>query len=43
MGDLERGVADVRAAIAAHPGWRGLLERLPPDIAPSAPQVLARL
>ena len=42
-GDLERGVADVRQAIATHPGWRLLLERLPADVAPSAPAVLARL
>ena len=42
-GDLERGVADVRQAIAVHPGWRTLLERLPADVAPSARAVLARL
>lgn len=42
-GDLDRGVADVRQAIAMHPGWRTLLERLPADVAPSAEAVLARL
>jgi len=42
-GDLERGVAEVRQAIAMHPGWRPLLERLPADVAPSAQAVLARL
>lgn len=42
-GDLDRGVADVRAAIAAHPGWRQMLERLPPALSPSAPEVLARI
>lgn len=42
-GDLERGLADVRAAIEMQPGWRELLERLPPDVAPSAGAVLARL
>jgi uncharacterized Ntn-hydrolase superfamily protein len=42
-GDLEAGVADVRAAIALHPAWRELLERVPPEIAPSAAAVLARL
>ena len=42
-GELERGVADVREAIAMHAGWRTLLERLPADVAPSAAVVLARL
>lgn len=42
-GDLERGLADVRAAIAIHPGWRTLLERLPPEVAPAARMVLDRL
>jgi uncharacterized Ntn-hydrolase superfamily protein len=42
-GDLEGGVAKVRAAIAIQPGWRELLPRLPADLAPSAPAVLARL
>ena len=42
-GDLERGVADVRQAVAVQPGWRTLFERLPADVAPSARAVLARL
>ncbi len=42
-GDLDTGVRRVRAAIEAHPPWRELLERLPPELAPSAPAVLARL
>jgi uncharacterized Ntn-hydrolase superfamily protein len=39
-GLLEQGVEQVRSAIAAHPPWRELLERLPPEMAPAAPQVL---
>jgi uncharacterized Ntn-hydrolase superfamily protein len=42
-GDLEGGVADVRAAIELHPGWRDLLARMPPEVAPSAAAVLERL
>jgi uncharacterized Ntn-hydrolase superfamily protein len=42
-GDLDSAVGHVEAAIAAHPGWRELLERLPAEVAPSASQVLARL
>jgi uncharacterized Ntn-hydrolase superfamily protein len=42
-GDLEAGLEEVRAAIAAHPPWRTLLERLPEDIAPSAAAVRAQL
>jgi uncharacterized Ntn-hydrolase superfamily protein len=42
-GDVETGVERVRQAIAAHPPWRDLLERLPPDIAPSAASVVAVL
>lgn len=42
-GDLEVGVAQVREAIAQHPGWRDLLERLPSQVAPSAGAVRARL
>jgi uncharacterized Ntn-hydrolase superfamily protein len=42
-GDLDRGVADVRTAIEMHAGWRKLLARLPPEVAPAAPAVLARL
>jgi uncharacterized Ntn-hydrolase superfamily protein len=42
-GDLERGVADVRAAIDAEPGWRQLLERLPASLSPSAAAVLEEI
>jgi uncharacterized Ntn-hydrolase superfamily protein len=42
-GDLEAGVAKVRAAIAKQPTWRELLPRLPAELAPAAPAVLARL
>ncbi len=42
-GDMESALESVRAAIAAHPPWRELLERLPGDVAPSACEVLARL
>lgn len=42
-GELEAGLADVRAAIAVQPGWRDMLVRLPPALAPGAPEVLNRL
>ncbi|HZU61566.1 MAG TPA: DUF1028 domain-containing protein, partial [Solirubrobacteraceae bacterium] len=42
-GDLDLGVAEVRAAIQAHPPWRDLLGRLSATVAPSAQTVLARL
>jgi len=42
-GDLEGGVAKVRAAIAMQPAWRELLLRLPAELAPAAPVVLAAL
>jgi uncharacterized Ntn-hydrolase superfamily protein len=42
-GDMDTGVARVREAIALQPGWRALLERLEPDIAPSASAVRAAL
>jgi uncharacterized Ntn-hydrolase superfamily protein len=42
-GLLEPGVEVVRTAIEAHPPWRELLERLPPEMAPAAPQVLEAL
>jgi uncharacterized Ntn-hydrolase superfamily protein len=42
-GDLDAGAAQVQAAIALQPAWRELLSRLPADLAPSAPAVLARL
>jgi uncharacterized Ntn-hydrolase superfamily protein len=42
-GDLDTAVEHVRAAIAMQPGWRELLPRIPPEVAPSAQAVLARL
>ena len=38
-GDLDAGVEAVRRAIAVHPGWATLLERLSPDFAPAGDQV----
>jgi uncharacterized Ntn-hydrolase superfamily protein len=38
-GDLDGGLEHVRRAIAMQPGWRDLLARLEPEIAPSAPVV----
>jgi uncharacterized Ntn-hydrolase superfamily protein len=35
-GDLERGAERVRAALEAYEGWRDLLARLEPEIAPGA-------
>ncbi|MBV9607620.1 MAG: DUF1028 domain-containing protein [Solirubrobacterales bacterium] len=42
-GNLEAGVAKVQRAIALQPSWRELLPRLPAELAPAAPDVLARL
>lgn len=42
-GDLENGVADVRTAIDMHAGWRELLARLAPAVAPGAQPIRARL
>jgi uncharacterized Ntn-hydrolase superfamily protein len=42
-GDLDAGVEQVRAAIAEHPGWRELLDRLSPRVAPSAAAIRSRL
>jgi len=42
-GDLDAGVAKVRAAIALQPSWLELLPRLAPDVAPAGPAVLERL
>jgi uncharacterized Ntn-hydrolase superfamily protein len=42
-GHLDAAIRDVSAAIAAHAGWRELLERLAPEIAPGAPAVRDRL
>jgi uncharacterized Ntn-hydrolase superfamily protein len=38
-GDLDAGVDAVRRAIAVHPGWATLLERLSPEFAPAGEQV----
>jgi uncharacterized Ntn-hydrolase superfamily protein len=42
-GDDEAGVDAVRRAIAVHPGWATLLERLSPDFAPAGERVRAAL
>jgi uncharacterized Ntn-hydrolase superfamily protein len=42
-GDLDAGVERVRSAIEMHSGWRDLLERLEPEIAPAAPEVRSEL
>lgn len=42
-GDPERGLGQVRRAIDMQPGWRELLGRLGPDVAPDAQAVLAAL
>jgi uncharacterized Ntn-hydrolase superfamily protein len=42
-GDLPTALDRVRAAIALQPGWRTLLERLSPEIAPGAAAVRAAL
>jgi uncharacterized Ntn-hydrolase superfamily protein len=42
-GDIGGGAAQVRAAIEVHPGWRDLLERLEPEVAPAAAAVRAAL
>jgi uncharacterized Ntn-hydrolase superfamily protein len=38
-GDLDAGVDAVRRAIAVHPGWATLLERLSPEFAPAGEQL----
>ena len=43
VGDMDGALAHVRAAIEVHPGWLELLRRLTPELAPSAPAVLAAL
>jgi uncharacterized Ntn-hydrolase superfamily protein len=42
-GDVDAGAEQVGQVIAHHAGWRDLLERLTPDVAPSAAAVRARL
>ena len=42
-GDMDTALEQVRAAIAMQPGWRELLPRIPPEVAPSAVAVLAQL
>jgi len=42
-GDRAAGLAQVRRAIAMQPGWRGLLSRLEPEVAPAAARVLVAL
>jgi uncharacterized Ntn-hydrolase superfamily protein len=42
-GDMQRALELVRQAIGMQPGWAALLERLQPDIAPSAAAVRAAL
>jgi uncharacterized Ntn-hydrolase superfamily protein len=42
-GDAQRGLAAVRRAIEIHPGWRTLLERLSPDVAPAGERVRREL
>jgi uncharacterized Ntn-hydrolase superfamily protein len=43
VGDMDTALDHVRTAIAVHSGWLELLRRLTPDVAPSAPAVLAAL
>jgi uncharacterized Ntn-hydrolase superfamily protein len=42
-GDREAGLDQVRRAIAMQPGWRELLGRLEPEVAPAAARVLEAL
>jgi len=42
-GDLDGGAELVREAVAMQPGWRELLGRIPPEMAPSAAAVRERL
>jgi uncharacterized Ntn-hydrolase superfamily protein len=42
-GDMATALERVRGAIALQPGWRELLDRLEPELAPSAPSVRAAL
>jgi uncharacterized Ntn-hydrolase superfamily protein len=42
-GDVDGGAEKVRQAIAEHAGWRVLLDRLGPEVAPSAAAIRERL
>ncbi len=42
-GDMKSALEHVKLAIELQPSWRELLTRLPPEIAPAAREVLARL
>jgi uncharacterized Ntn-hydrolase superfamily protein len=42
-GEIDVALARVRYAIEAHPPWREILERLPPEMAPAAQLVRDRL
>lgn len=42
-GKMDVALARVRQAIEAHPPWREILERLPPELAPAADAVRERL
>jgi uncharacterized Ntn-hydrolase superfamily protein len=42
-GDVQTGMAAVRAALEIHPGWLTLLERLSPDFAPAGERVRREL
>jgi uncharacterized Ntn-hydrolase superfamily protein len=42
-GDREAGLAQVREAIALQPGWRELIGRVGPDLAPGAAELRAAL
>lgn len=42
-GDRDEGLAQVRRAIALQPGWRELIARVPAELAPDAPALLAAL
>lgn len=42
-GQMDVAIARVRRAIELHPGWREILDRLPPEMAPAARAVRERL
>ena len=41
--DINGAARDVQGAISAHCGWREVLERLPPEVAPAAHELHERL